>query len=214
LALVDAGLTRTQKQRELADLATILLEAAHGGPNGVGGLTPEVRRLATQLTQLGHSDPGLTALLDGTAAEPAPSRRIQAITTVEEAVTQARASFPDLVVLGTAIESAGRRGSRQARKTWEVLQALGEIAGAYHGDPVFDVDAALQGLAGYRGDVSDTAKTKYRTDYLRTLPDGREIMLGPHAPTGPEGRVYFSIDRANRAIIVGHVGSHLRGKDS
>jgi hypothetical protein len=214
LALVDAGLSRKHEGRELADLASILLDVASGGPGGAGGTSPEVRRLASQLTELGHSDPSLNSLLDGAATEPAPSRNIQAITTVADAVTQARSSFPDLVVLGTATESAGRRGSRQARKTWEVLQALGDIANAFHGDLDFDVDAALQGLAGYRGDVSDTAKTKYRSDYLRTLPDGREIMLGPHVPTGPEGRVYFSIDRANRAIIVGHVGSHLRGKDS
>lgn len=136
-----------------------------------------------------------------------------AITTVLDAVLLARARFAGLLVLESAIDSAKKRGSLQARKTWEVLQALGEIAERYQADPDLDVDASLRTINGYRGDVSDTAKQKYPADYRRQLPDGREIVLGPHAPTGPGGRVYLAIDRDRRQIVIGHVGEHLRGKD-
>ena len=80
------------------------------------------------------------------------------------------------------------------------------------------IAAPEYGLSGYRPGISQTAATTYAADYIRRYGD-REIMLGPHlarrvGPANQIMRIYWYVDAAERVVVVGHVGAHLRDAGS
>lgn len=79
-------------------------------------------------------------------------------------------------------------------------------------DGPFLVAARAAGLP-WRSDISKTARSQFRKDYVRTY-GGEEVLLGSHLAWGnaPDNalRVYLYLDRTTRTIVVGHVGRHLR----
>ncbi len=67
---------------------------------------------------------------------------------------------------------------------------------------------------GYVADISDTARTKYRSEYERKI-DGKTFLLGPHLKFGQGtaeycARIYWWVDREQRRFVIGHIGVHLR----
>lgn len=135
---------------------------------------------------------------------------------VYEAVRFAQEDCRRLVFLPEAFESAYSSQYQQPERLYEAFLTMDRIAGRYasgalpHGlGPAFS-DEGLD-LAK---DISDTAKKRYRAEYLRRY-GGNTIMLGPHLRIGGGGvrtmmRVYFAIDDVERVFVVGHVGKHLR----
>lgn len=137
----------------------------------------------------------------------------QPVSNVSEALEYVSQKYPKLVVLREARDSARQRGASGYKTALTSLEALGRVARDYAADNLHSsVQEACRSLAGFREDVSDSAKQQYRSDYERRLPDGRIVMLGAHINGGlREGRIYFYIDEKLRRIVIGHVGKHLRG---
>ena len=166
-------------------------------------------------------------LVDRASAEPAVALRgaidarrpkvdiaTRDVTTVTEALEATAERFPDLIVLPEAERSAARRGTGSVKKAREALLLLGEIAQRYAtGELDQGLDEALATLPDFKQGISDSSKQQYRKDYARVLPDGRNIMLGPHFDIGGEdGRAYIYVDPVAKRIVLGHCGGHLRGK--
>ena len=145
---------------------------------------------------------------------PAPEVTTRDITTVAEALQATKERFSALEVLPEADRSAARRGTVAVKKAREALFALGDIAQQFAaGDLEQGLDQALASLPDFKPDISDTAKRQYRRQYLRTLPGGRKILLGPHFDIGgDDGRAYLFVDQEARRIVLGHCGNHLPGK--
>jgi hypothetical protein len=140
---------------------------------------------------------------------------VRDVTTVSEALKATEERYPGLVVLPDARKSAEKRGTVGVSKAREALFALGEVADRYaRGELDEGLDEALAVLPGFKPDISDSAKKQYRQHYLKQLPGGGKVMLGPHIDIGggDAGRAYFAIDRASKRIILGHAGEHLPGK--
>ncbi len=138
---------------------------------------------------------------------------VRDVTTVSEALRAAKERFPALLVLADAERSAAKRGTKAVAKARESLFALGELATRYTAGELDEgLNEALATLPGYKPGISDTAKNQYTREYLKALPDGGKIMLGPHIDIGgEEGRAYFAIDAQRKRIVLGHLG-HLSGK--
>jgi hypothetical protein len=43
--------------------------------------------------------------------------------------------------------------------------------------------------------------------------NGKAVLLGPHIRCN-EARIYFFVDVADRCVVVGHVGRHLRDQST
>lgn len=84
-----------------------------------------------------------------------------------------------------------------------------------------------QGLAGslamacreagidWRADISDTAKTSYKSDYTHTIDGelrvcGAHIARGSNSPPTHHVRLHFWVDTETRRVILCYVGKHLR----
>ena len=148
-------------------------------------------------------------------AQPLPT----AVTTASEALRVASSAHGALIVLDEASELARRWSRAGITKLYRGLQALGEVADRWNAGLLDgDFEREFEKLPfEFKRDVSETAKTKFRDLYARTLPDGRRILLGPHIAVGNKShllRVYFYLDRDHREVVVGHVGDHLPDKTS
>ena len=60
--------------------------------------------------------------------------------------------------------------------------------------------------------VGDNAVNKFGDDYT-VIWKGAPVQLGPHIRCN-EARIYFYVDAAERRIVIGHIGSHLRDKST
>lgn len=60
--------------------------------------------------------------------------------------------------------------------------------------------------------VSDNAINKFGNDYT-IIWNGSPVHLGPHIRCN-EARIYFYVDNAQRRIVVGHIGEHLRDQST
>ncbi len=60
--------------------------------------------------------------------------------------------------------------------------------------------------------VGENAAQKYGADYT-IMRDGKAVLLGPHIRCN-EARIYFFVDAADRCVVVGHVGRHLRDQST
>lgn len=134
---------------------------------------------------------------------------------LSEVVRRAKEQRPNLVILPEAERSAAEWRYDRGDLVEQDLARLDSVAGRWaSGTLQGDFGAACreQGLDWVR-DVSASAKQKYTEDYLRSYM-GRPIMLGPHFRRDGRQlvRVYCFLDEAERRVVVGHVGRHLRDR--
>ena len=64
----------------------------------------------------------------------------------------------------------------------------------------------------FASSVSDNAVNKFGGDYTIAW-KGAPVQLGPHIRCN-EARIYFYVDAADRRVVIGHVGGHLRDKST
>ena len=138
------------------------------------------------------------------------------------AVVERARELPHLRILPEAIDSARRWQYDRTNEVWTAFTRLEFLASEWaSGALAGSFTATARGLGlDWAGGVSDTAKQKFASDYLRTV-DGRQVMLGPHLRmSGGKQllRIYCALDETPgpaggppvRRLIVGHVGGHLR----
>ena len=140
--------------------------------------------------------------------------------TVAEAVEWAAARADHLVFLDDAVASARRAAYRQVGRLWLALTAMDEVAGAWQRG---ELGAGFLPAFAERGfdfspAISSTVIGRYPHEYERTY-EGERIVLGPHLRLGrgsPEAccRIYFYVDQAKKAFVIGHVGNHLSDNTS
>lgn len=136
--------------------------------------------------------------------------------TVLEAVQRASQSCPHLVFTQSAFNSAEQSQYESPETVLADLLLLEEIAQLW-------ADGELSGgfrqafaerHPGFRADISQTAATMYRGDYLIDY-NGGSVTMGPHLrrgvgpPTTILG-IYWYRDDDNKVLVVGHVGKKLR----
>lgn len=149
------------------------------------------------------------------AAEARPERCLPEARTLFEAVQIAKGMCCHLRFLPEADESARTWQFARPEVVLEALLTLDDLAGRWRDgdlDSGFMAAALAAGLP-WKPAISQTARTRYRDDYVRRL-DDHEIMLSPHLSWGVRAdnavRVYLHLDRETRTVVVGHVGRHLR----
>jgi len=136
---------------------------------------------------------------------------------VRSALVAAKEDFKDeLDFLPEAETSASDSSFRRPDDIYAGLSHMAIVVRRWKADdlPSGFERAFAEVTAGYRSDISSTARGKYVGDYQRKLGD-RDIVLGPHLSFGrgtPEycARIYWWADSERRRFVVGHVGEHLR----
>ncbi|MGH8899179.1 MAG: hypothetical protein ACRDZ4_19665 [Egibacteraceae bacterium] len=138
-----------------------------------------------------------------------------------DAVKRAAADYGhDIVFLPEALTSAGESSYHSPSRIYDALSALAEAARRYRDHTLpggFHAFFATRGF-DYASGVSPTALGRWRRDYERTY-RGQIVLLSPHLKfgTGPPqscARVYWYLDTAERRVVVGHVGKHLKDTNS
>lgn len=135
--------------------------------------------------------------------------------TLADVVRRAKTTRPHLVVLPEAERSAAEWRFDRTDLLDADLARLDSVAADWAAGRLrsdFASAARERGLDWVR-DVSATAKQKFAEDYLRTY-RGRPVLLGPHLRRDGRQivRVYCYLDEAERRVVVGHVGRHLRDR--
>lgn len=132
-----------------------------------------------------------------------------------EALELAKAGCPNLVFLADAESSARDSPFCRPSDVLGGVLAADEIVRRWRaGELANGVHAALKQMPfRYGSDISQTAKTKYRSHYVVKY-NGKEVMLGPHLKFGkksPEfcARVYWYVDNERQTFVIGHFGRHL-----
>lgn len=121
---------------------------------------------------------------------------------------------PEIEILDSAWASAAVASFRRPDRAFEVLQAVADLAKAYHwGELQEDFRSFLSGRGVKLGYVSLHVRSRWSQDYQRSY-RGRIVELSDHAKIGtgtPENlfRVYWYRDEEERVLVVGHVGNHL-----
>jgi|FLYL01.1.fsa_nt_gi hypothetical protein len=154
------------------------------------------------------------ARLSGGSTDRPPPR------SVGEALARvAELEVPGLVILDSAWESAADASFRRPERALEVLEAVAELARAYHqGSLTTDFRSFLAERGVKLGYV--TAQTRSRwPDHYRREYRGRVVELSDHAKVGTRSpqdhfRVYWYRDSERRELVVGHVGDHLPNRMS
>lgn len=157
----------------------------------------------------------LGALIAARVAPRAPIH-ILPVTSVAEALEHVTQNYPNLVVLDEARASAAA-ATGNLRKILEALDFLGRLSERFAEKGVDPYKELATSGFKFKADVSDTAKQKYRSDYLRRDSDGNEFLLGPHLDLGNKTtlfRIYLYIDGKRRRIVIGQIGTHLSDKSS
>ena len=108
--------------------------------------------------------------------------------------------YPDPRQVLRDLRAVGRVAAK-----WVAGELPGGFKGGFATEPVT-----------YREGISQTAATRYRSDYEIEYAGGK-VMMGPHLRRGvgaPEAilRIYWYCDDATKQLIVGHVGRKLRDK--
>lgn len=136
--------------------------------------------------------------------------------TVRQAVDQAASRCDHLTFLQSAFESADESQYGDPPQVLADLLVLDEVAKMWvEGSMNTDFRTVFKDRhTGFRGDISQTAATKYADDYTIRY-GGRTELMGPHLRrgVGPPptilGIYWFKDDDAKR-LVVGHVGRKLR----
>ena len=170
----------------------------------------EERAAAAVAEGAGEDDEGS----DG-ADEPEPK-------TVLEAVERASGRARHLRYAPAAFSSAGQSPFTRPGMILETLDRLDALAGAYAepGGMGRSLSQAARefGLLGWRGGVSETARTRNATDYTvsfegQAFPMGPHVALGTGSGSGAVARIYLAAadgtGDVERGLIVAHVGRHL-----
>lgn len=140
------------------------------------------------------------------------------VPSVEEAVRLASQELAHVVFLPSAFAAARESRYPDPRQVLRDLRALGRVAARWAGG---DLPGGFKGgfaeeAVTYREGISQTAATKYKSDYEVEYA-GATVMMGPHLRRGvgaPEAilRIYWYCDEVARQLVVAHVGRKLRDK--
>jgi hypothetical protein len=155
-------------------------------------------------------------------AQPATEEDAGEVRCVLDAVHQAEEDCQHIVILKEAKDSARDSYYQRPAHVLSLLRALDDVVGMWKNDTLpeggFEPALTSLGVAGYRADISSTAKQKYGDDYMRSY--GTEtVMLGPHIANGTGSitrilRIYWYVDQKRRTFVIGHVGKKLRDKSN
>ena len=120
-----------------------------------------------------------------------------------------------LTVVAIATRTGDLPGfSKQPDRALEVLEAVAELAEAYHTGSLKQDFVSFLAQRGVKlGYVSSQVRRRWPQDYQRSY-GGQTVELSDHAKVGagsPENlfRVYWYRDETERRLVVGHVGNHL-----
>jgi hypothetical protein len=205
----EATLTRAETAElvieSLRHEVDLLKEQRDAANENVAALSIELGRMAGDVPGGAETDEAPAAL------EPR---------TMVEAVESARSQAQHLIFLEAAIEGARASDYRQPQRILDSLLILDEIAGRYGADDLAQGFQAAFQAAGlnYTADISATDRGKFGGDYECEY-QGERVILGPHLKFGQGSsdtcaRIYWYVDEPGRALVVGHVGKHLRTSDS
>jgi hypothetical protein len=132
--------------------------------------------------------------------------------TVEEAVRTAAGESPHIVYLNSAYDSARDSQYVDPDQVLTDLRALERVAARWSAG---DLPAGFRGAFAeeqvrFQPDISQTARTTYRSDYEIRY-GGQTVMMGPHLRRGvgaPSAilRIYWYADEDAKQFVVGHVG--------
>jgi TolA-binding protein len=140
------------------------------------------------------------------------------VASVEDAVRLASKEPSNVVFLPSAYAAARESKYPYPRQVLRDLQALGRVSKRWAAGELtggfkagFDTEPVT-----YRERISQTAATKYKSDYEVDYA-GSTVMMGPHLRRGvgsPEAilRIYWYVDHTAKQLVVGHVGRKLRDK--
>ena len=138
---------------------------------------------------------------------------------VVEAVEMAREKYGEgLIFLQSAFASAERSIFPRPDEVLRCLEITGKVVEAWRSGKVtggFGTAFEELGLSCYVARISKSASEEFAEDYEREH-NGLTIMLGPHLKIGTNQltgiRIYWWVDRDNKAFVIGHVGEKLRDK--
>lgn len=187
--------------------------ASEGSPDG-DGWEDLVEELEAERDDLRHELKALREeLSQGASTSVAPRSVGEALARVAEGPTTG------LVILPQAWDSAAEASFRNHARALEVLEAVAELATAYHSGSLTTDFKTFLGERGVQyGTESATTRRRWAQDYQRTY-EGKSVELADHAKVGtgtPENhfRVYWHRDQERRSLVIGHVGNHLRTAQS
>lgn len=143
---------------------------------------------------------------------------LEDVATVEEAVRIVSGEATNVIFLESAFAAARESKYPEPRQVLKDLRALCRVAETWGRGELssgFKGGFATEPVT-YREGISQTASTKYRSDYEIDY-GGSAVMMGPHLRRGvgsPESilRIYWYVDDGTRQLVVGHVGKKLRDK--
>ncbi len=182
----------------------------------------EGRRLQEVIAELEAQVDELSDALRSARAETDTAREdeLPEVESVEEAVRLAASESTNVVYLPTAFEAARASQYPDPQQVLLDLRALNRVAarweaGTLRGD--FRVGFSEEPVRFMTG-ISQTAETKYRSDYEIRIGD-EKVLMGPHLRRGTGSpaeilRVYWYVDDATKQIFVGHVGRKLRDQSN
>jgi len=144
-------------------------------------------------------------------AEPSGAEH-RAVRTLAEAIHLAKTSMGHLVVLPEAERSAREWQYDRADLVWADLRHLDAVAAEWEAGRLRTdfATACKEHRLNWVRDVSETARQRFASDYLRSY-QGQTVMLGPHLRRGGRQllRIYCYLDAERHRVVIGHVGGHL-----
>lgn len=193
------------------------LRALRAASRDIADLEAEVRRLNDEL------DDVVGMLADRWDAEVAEGLRLMSSQSrsepqsMGEAIERASSELVNLVVLPEALDQARQWQFLQPAKVFRHLCMLDSLVARWRSNRLKEglhVAAQAAGLPWAR-DVSTSAHRLFPQDYTVWW-NGRQLLLGPHlkygsGPPTRQCRVYCAVVEEDKAVVVGHIGRHLRG---
>lgn len=222
-AQVISSRNRTETERRMADLRGRASEAEEW-QELLGQQLDENADLRWQLDDLQNDVDDLRAALAEAQAQAQSSadeeddEELPDVASVEDAVKLASEELSNVVFLPAAFAAARESKYPDPNQVLRDLRALGRVASKWAAGDLsggFRVGFAAEPVT-YREGISQTALTKYPSDYEIEYA-GSIVMMGPHLRRGvgaPDAilRIYWYVDDTTRQFIVGHVGRKLRDK--
>lgn len=219
-AHVISSRNRTEAERRMTELRETASEAGEW-QELLEQQLEENTELRGQLDELqGDLDDLRLALTEAQAqtTDDEEDDELPDVASVEDAVKLASNELSHVVFLPSAYAAAREAKFPHSGQVLRDLQALGRVAEKWAAGELtggFKAGFAQEPVT-YREGISQTASTKYKSDYEIDYA-GATVMMGPHLRRGigsPEAilRIYWYIDDATRQLVVGHVGRKLRDK--
>lgn len=219
-AQVVTARNRTETEQRMAELRGRASEATEW-QELLEQQLDENSQLREQLAELQGDVDDLRLALDEAKAQTSADEDdddLPDVATVEDAVRLASEEVTNVVFLPSAYASARDSKYPEPAQVLSDLRALGRVAAKWAAG---DLPGGFKGgfddePVGFRDGISQTAATKYKSDYEMEYA-GARVMMGPHLRRGvgaPEAilRIYWYCDDATKQLIVGHVGRKLRDK--